>query len=113
MSWEGRQVTKSTSSASKALSCAAQTSPPPLSPSLLPSSAGAPELRAQLTPREYTTLSSEMAGRIDHVGTRVGEHFRKDDVLVVFDCAQPRVTALPRGRLGALNEDQIRAVVCT
>ena len=45
-----------------AFPCAAQTSPPPLSPSLLPSSAGAPELRAQLTPREYTTLSSEMAG---------------------------------------------------
>ena len=92
-----------------ALPCAAQTSPPPLSPSLLPSSAGAPELRAQLTPREYTTLSSEMAGRIDHVGTRVGEHFRKDDVLVVFDCAQPRAQ-LAKAHAVATQADKTFAI---
>jgi len=75
-----------------ALPCAAQTSPPSTSspPSLPPPAAGTPELRAQLTPRDYTTLSSEMAGRIDHIATRVGEHFSKDDVLVVFDCVQQR-----------------------
>jgi RND family efflux transporter MFP subunit len=50
----------------------------------------APEIRAQLTPRHYTTLSSEMAGRIDRIATRVGEHFKKDDVLIVFDCALQR-----------------------
>jgi membrane fusion protein (multidrug efflux system) len=50
----------------------------------------APELRAQLTPLHYTTLSSEMAGRIDRIATRVGDHFRKDDVLILFDCAVPR-----------------------
>jgi membrane fusion protein (multidrug efflux system) len=91
-----------------ALPCAAQT-PPPLPPSLLPSSAGAPELRAQLTPREYTTLSSEMAGRIDHVGTRVGEHFRKNDVLVVFDCAQPRAQ-LARAQAVATQADKTFAI---
>lgn len=51
---------------------------------------GAPEIRAQLTPREYTTLSSEIAARIDRIATRVGEHFKKGDVLVEFDCAIPR-----------------------
>lgn len=45
------------------------------------------EIRAQLTPRHYTTLSSEMAARIDRITTRVGERFKKGDVLVAFDCA--------------------------
>jgi RND family efflux transporter MFP subunit len=48
---------------------------------------GAAEIRAQLTPRDFTTLSSETAARIDKINTRVGEHFKKGDVLVVFDCA--------------------------
>jgi membrane fusion protein, multidrug efflux system len=55
----------------------------------LPSGA-VPEIRAQLTPREFTTVSSEMAGRIDKITARVGEHFHKGDVLVVFECAVPR-----------------------
>ena len=50
----------------------------------------APEIRAQLTPREYTTLSSEIAARIDRIATRVGERFQKGAVLVEFDCAIPR-----------------------
>jgi len=45
------------------------------------------EIRAQLTPRHYTTLSSEMAARIDRIATRVGDRFKKGDVLVAFDCA--------------------------
>lgn len=50
----------------------------------------APEIRAQLSPLHYTTLSSEMAGRIDKIATRVGDHFRQGDVLIIFDCAVPR-----------------------
>lgn len=49
-----------------------------------------PEIRAQLTPRQFTTLSSEMAGRIDGISTKVGEHFKKGDLLVTFDCALQR-----------------------
>ena len=49
-----------------------------------------PEIRAQLTPREFTTLSSEIAARIDRIAARVGEHFKKGDALVEFDCAIPR-----------------------
>jgi membrane fusion protein, multidrug efflux system len=52
--------------------------------------AGAPEIRAQLTARQYTTLSAEIAGRIDRIATRTGERFAKGDVLVVFDCAIQR-----------------------
>jgi membrane fusion protein (multidrug efflux system) len=50
----------------------------------------APEIRAQLSPLHYTTLSSEMAGRIDKIATRVGDHFRQGDILIIFDCAVPR-----------------------
>ena len=31
-----------------------------------------------------------MAGRIDGIATRLGDHFKKGDVLVTFDCAVPR-----------------------
>lgn len=88
-----------------ALGCAAQTSPAPLPPS----NSGSPELRAQLTAREYTTLSSEMAGRIDHIATRVGEHFHKNDVLIVFDCAQPRAQ-LARAKAVLTQADRTYAI---
>lgn len=50
----------------------------------------APEIRAQLTPRRYATISSETAARIDKIATRLGEAFKKGDTLVVFDCAAQR-----------------------
>jgi membrane fusion protein, multidrug efflux system len=61
--------------------------PPPLAP---PAGGVTPEIRAQLTPRQYTTLSSEMAGRIDSIAAKVGAHFQKGDVLIEFDCAVQR-----------------------
>jgi membrane fusion protein (multidrug efflux system) len=59
-------------------------------PGRLPAEGIAPEIRAQLTARQYTTLSSEMAGRIDRLATRVGDSFRKGDVLVAIDCSVQR-----------------------
>jgi membrane fusion protein, multidrug efflux system len=50
----------------------------------------ASEARAQIVSLHTATLSSEMAGRIDSIATQVGDHFRKGDVLVTFDCAVPR-----------------------
>lgn len=70
-----------------AAAAAAQPSKPAGPPS---SNGGTPEIHAQLTPLHYTTLSSEMAGRIDKIATRVGDHFNQGDVLVTFDCAVPR-----------------------
>jgi RND family efflux transporter MFP subunit len=65
--------------------------PAPLPGETSPAPGGVtPEIRAQLTPRQYTTLSSEMAARIDRIATKVGDHFQKGDVLVEFDCAVPR-----------------------
>lgn len=58
-----------------------------------PASAAPQEIRAQLTPRDYTTLASESAARIDRIATRAGEHFEKGDVLVVFDCVAQRAQA--------------------
>jgi membrane fusion protein (multidrug efflux system) len=49
-----------------------------------------PDIRAQLTPRQFTTLSSEMAGQIETINTRVGERFKKGELLVAFDCAVQR-----------------------
>jgi membrane fusion protein (multidrug efflux system) len=58
---------------------------------------GTTEVRAQLVSLHTATLSSEMAGRIDGIATRVGDHFRRGDVLVTFDCVVPR-TQLARAQ---------------
>lgn len=52
---------------------------------------GAPqEIRAQLSPRDYTTIAAEIAARIDRISYRGGEHFKKGDVLAQFDCVTQR-----------------------
>lgn len=48
------------------------------------------ELRAQLTPVKYATLSSEMAGRIDQLRVREGDRVTEGDLLVSFDCGLQR-----------------------
>jgi membrane fusion protein, multidrug efflux system len=65
----------------------AQKSEPAGSPA---AAVGAVEIRAQLVSLHSATLSSEMAGRIDGIATRVGDRFKKGDVLVSFDCAVSR-----------------------
>jgi membrane fusion protein, multidrug efflux system len=59
--------------------------------------AGAADIRAQLVSLHSATLSSEMAGRIDSIATRIGDRFKKGDVLVSFDCTVPR-TQLARAQ---------------
>jgi membrane fusion protein, multidrug efflux system len=66
---------------------AAQQPGPAVPPS---ANGGTPEIRARLSPLHYTTLSSEMAGRIDKIATRVGDRFHQGDILIRFDCALPR-----------------------
>src|SRR5216683_663517 len=46
---------------------------PALPGAVAPNSAAPQEIRAQLTPRDYTTLASEIAARIDRIATRAGE----------------------------------------
>ena len=73
------------------------------------SGANAAEIRAQLTPRNYTTLSSEASARIDRIATRVGQHFKKGDVLIAFDCVTQRAQ-LARAKAVATQAEKTAAI---
>lgn len=45
------------------------------------------EIRAQLTSKTSTTLSSEISAAIKQLTLREGERFKKGDLLVAFDCS--------------------------
>ncbi len=45
------------------------------------------EIRAQLTPRRYTTLAAEIGAKINRLPLAEGAAFRQGQVLVQFDCA--------------------------
>lgn len=53
-------------------------------------SSGEVDVRAQLTPRYETVLSSEIAGRVTALPVREGEAFQKGQELVSIDCASYR-----------------------
>lgn len=46
-----------------------------------------PELRAQLTPRRYTTLAAEIGARIQRLPVTEGGEIRAGDLLIGFDCS--------------------------
>jgi RND family efflux transporter MFP subunit len=48
------------------------------------------EIRAQLTPRRFTTISSEVGAKVSSVHVTEGGSFRKGQALVSFDCAMQR-----------------------
>ena len=52
-----------------------------------------PEVRAQITPKRYTTLSSEIPARIERIPAKEGERFRQGDLLVALDCSLQRAQA--------------------
>lgn len=57
---------------------------------LLPAAAAAaeqPDIRAQLLPRQYTTMAAEVGARIDRLPLREGDNFKRGDLLVGFDCS--------------------------
>ena len=45
------------------------------------------DIRAQLTPRDYTTLAAEIGAKVERIAVREGERFTKGHVLVAFDCS--------------------------
>jgi RND family efflux transporter MFP subunit len=45
------------------------------------------EIRAQLAPRRYTTLASEIGAKINRLPVPEGGRFRAGEVLVQFDCS--------------------------
>lgn len=52
--------------------------------------AGAQELRAQLSPRDFTTLAAEIGAKVERINAREGERFKKGQTLVAFDCSIQR-----------------------
>ncbi|MGE5471645.1 MAG: efflux RND transporter periplasmic adaptor subunit [Bacteroidota bacterium] len=47
------------------------------------------EIRAQLSPRRYTTLAAEIGAKISRLPVPEGEAFKQGQTLVVFDCSVP------------------------
>lgn len=51
------------------------------------------EVRAQITPKRFTTLSSEIPARIERISTKEGERFKQGELLVALDCSLQRAQA--------------------
>ncbi len=45
------------------------------------------EMRAQLSPQRYTTLSAELGAKISRIAVKEGEYFKAGQALIEFDCA--------------------------
>lgn len=52
--------------------------------------AWAQEIRAQLSPRDFTTLAAEIGAKVERITAREGEHFSKGQMLISFDCSVNR-----------------------
>ncbi|MBC7951386.1 MAG: efflux RND transporter periplasmic adaptor subunit [Rhodospirillaceae bacterium] len=64
-----------------------------------------PPMRAQLSPRQFTTLSSELPGKVDRITVRDGEAFKKGEMLVEMDCVLQRAQLeKARASLGAAEK---------
>jgi RND family efflux transporter MFP subunit len=70
--------------------------------------AAGPDLRAQLSPRRFTTLSSELAAKIEKIAVREGERFTQGQTLVALDCAIQRAQ-LERAHSVAASAEKIHA----
>ena len=61
------------------------------------------ELRAQLTPKRYTTISAEIGARISRIHVSEGAPFRAGQALISFDCS------IQRAQLGKSQADLVAA----
>jgi RND family efflux transporter MFP subunit len=66
-------------------------------------------IRAQVTPKRFTTLSSEIPARIEHLSAREGDRFKQGDPLIGLDCALQRAQAA-EARAVLAGADRTRAV---
>lgn len=48
------------------------------------------EIRAQITPKRYTTLSAEIGAKISRLPVQEGSAFKSGQMLVQFDCSLPK-----------------------
>jgi RND family efflux transporter MFP subunit len=72
--------------AASAAAFAATPAPPPAAASAAAASAEADSVRVLLAPSQETTLSSQLAGRVQAVNVALGDSFGKGKPLVRFDC---------------------------
>ena len=64
---------------------AAKPAVPPISAA--PTAPADPEIRAQLSPRRYTTLAAEFGAKVNRLPVAEGATFRAGQLLVAFDCS--------------------------
>lgn len=77
----------------------------PATPAPAAAAAPAPELRAQLSPRRYTTLAAEIGARIQRLTVTDGAVVRAGQPLVAFDCSlQQAQQARAQATLGAAEK---------
>ena len=62
------------------------------------------EIRAQLTAVNYTTISSELTARVQELPFKEGQTFKKDQVLVAFECSTQLAQAQKSRALLAIAE---------
>ena len=62
------------------------------------------DIRAQLTPRQYTTLAAEIGARVSRVPVAEGESFRQGDVLIVRMDRPQTLNAIDRDMRDALHD---------
>lgn len=80
---------------------AAQTGKPPPPAKPVEPGLAALDIRAQLSPKRYTTVAAEIGARIQRIAFKEGEHFRAGQTLVSLDCS---IQAAQRDRArAALN----------
>lgn len=62
------------------------------------------DIRAQLSAVNFTTIASELAARIQELPFKEGESFKKDQVLVAFECSVQRAQSQKSKALLAIAE---------
>ncbi len=70
---------------------------------------GTAAIRAQLSPRRYTTLSGEIAAKIDRLIVREGDRVKDGQTLVAMDCSLQRAS-LEKARAAQLAAEKTKAV---
>ncbi len=113
--------------AASAQAFAAAPPKPALAPPVAAAAASAPagnaldrrEIRAQLTPRRYTTLAAEIGAKVNRLPVAEGGRFKAGEVLIVFDCVlqqaqlnKARATQDAAEKAGAANRrlDELHSI---
>jgi len=71
--------------------------------------AGRGDIRAQLAPRRYTTLSAELGAKIERIAVREGERFKDGQMLVALDCSVQRAN-LEKARAALVGAERTSTV---